>query len=257
MPVEQIRTKRLYREVADQLTSLIASGEFKKGERLPAERELAGTLGVSRPTIREAMIALEIAGLVEIRTGAGIYVISDNTQARAEPAPDIGPGPFELIEARAHFEGEAAAIAAARISETELQTLEEACQEMAQAIEAGLSAEAADHRFHMTIAEASRNSAVLATVQHLWSYRTRMPMWQKLHDVISDLSDTPGWTNDRHTLMDHRRILNALRARDADAARLAMRGHLDHVKAALLQASELEAIDLNELRFPSAAGPQS
>lgn len=244
-PASPMKTTRLYREVANRLAAQIANGTYRIGERLPAERELAQSFAVSRPTIREAMIALEIAGQVEIRTGAGIFVASTKPQPQASMLDDIGPGPFELTEARAAFEGEAAALAATRISEGELQELEKACREMSASIERGESAEEADQRFHRIIAEATRNSTVEAAVNYMWTLRTRMPMWKKLHQVISELEGKPGWNNDSHTIMDHRRILNALRARDADGARQAMRSHLDHVKENLLKASELDAIDMS------------
>ena len=78
MPIQAVDDRRLYRQIADQLTMLITSGEFRKGERLPSERDLAVQLGVSRPSVREALIALEIQGLVEVRVGAGIF-LSDAT----------------------------------------------------------------------------------------------------------------------------------------------------------------------------------
>ena len=74
MPLEAIEPRRLYRQIADQLRQLIESGEYPVGSRLPAERELADTLGVSRPTVREALIALEVEGRLSIRVGSGIYV---------------------------------------------------------------------------------------------------------------------------------------------------------------------------------------
>src|SRR5947208_761694 len=99
MPIQAVDDRRLYRQIADQLTMLITSGEFRRGERLPSERDLAVQLGVSRPSVREALIALEIQGLVEVRVGAGIFV------AQAERPPTVpineGQGPFELL--RAHL----------------------------------------------------------------------------------------------------------------------------------------------------------
>ena len=104
---QPIATQRLYQQVASRIEDLIAGGKIGAGKRLPAEKELARQLGVSRPTIREAMIALEIAGLVEVRTGSGIYV------SKQTPSPtviiDSGPGPFELLNARLLIEGEIAA----------------------------------------------------------------------------------------------------------------------------------------------------
>jgi len=247
-------TKRLYQEVADTLIAAIGEGEYAVGDRLPAERKLAANLSVSRATIREAMIALEISGLVEIRTGSGIFVISEAAIAKSSGIHDIGPGPFELIEARTLFESEAAAIAATRISELELQELDRVCKEMTRLMEAGELAEDIDHQFHHLIALATRNSAIVSTINQMWEFRTRMPMWGKLHALISQRQGEPGWSLDRHTIVDHRRILNALRARDASAAREAMRLHLDHVKEALLKASEIDAIDLSVPQIVSSNG---
>ncbi|MFT5691347.1 MAG: GntR family hexuronate regulon transcriptional repressor [Oceanicoccus sp.] len=251
MTSDKLPPKRLYQQVADQLSARIESGEFSIGERFPAERKLATLLKVSRATIREAMIALELAGMVEIRTGSGIFVIAENSTASSVGIHDIGPGPFELIEARTLFESEAAAIAATRISEQELQELDSVCKQMSSLMESGQTAEDIDHRFHQLIAEATRNSAIVSTIDQMWEYRTRMPMWGKLHDLISERAGEPDWTLDPHTIVDHRRILNALRARDANAARDAMRLHLDHVKDALLKASELDAIDLSDFNPPN------
>ena len=74
MPLQTVEPQRLYRQIAEQLRSLIASGEFSPGSRLPAERDLAKQLGVSRPSVREALIALEVEGIIDVRTGSGIYV---------------------------------------------------------------------------------------------------------------------------------------------------------------------------------------
>lgn len=246
MPVEPVKSKRLYQEVADQITTLISSGELTLGERLPPERQLATNFNVSRATIREAMIALEIGGIVEIKTGAGIYVLSDLKGNVKAGLADIGPGPFELIEARMIFEGEAAALAAVRISEEEIRELDKKCKEMASLIAQGESAEVPDRTFHQIIAAATRNSTILSTIEQMWAFRTRMPMWQKLHDVISEIEDSPDWNNDRQTINDHRNILAALRARNPDAARLAMQSHLKHVNSALLKASEIESIEISD-----------
>ena len=114
MPSNPSRTSAgLYRQIADQISGLIASGEFQQAARLPSERDLAVQLGVSRPSVREALIALEVEGKVDVRVGSGIYV------ARRRPAAAIDPdrqgqGPFELLRARWLIEGEIAAEAARR-----------------------------------------------------------------------------------------------------------------------------------------------
>src|SRR5450432_4643292 len=100
MPFQSIEPRRLYRQIADQIRTLIRSGEFPTGARLPPERDLAKQLGVSRPSVREALIALEVEGLVEVRIGSGIYVQAVGTKASGKTASDDGgatAGPFELL----------------------------------------------------------------------------------------------------------------------------------------------------------------
>ena len=101
MPFQSIEPRRLYRQIADQIRGLIKSGEFQAGSRLPPERDLAKQLGVSRPSVREALIALEVEGLVEVRIGSGIYVLAANGKPRLLPDDAEAPaGPFELLRAR-------------------------------------------------------------------------------------------------------------------------------------------------------------
>src|ERR1044071_7226936 len=119
MPIKTIENRRLFRRIADQLSELITSGEFVVGQRFPSERELANQLGVSRPSLREALIALELEGMVEVRVGAGVYVTSSSTQSEITPLR-AGDGPFELLHARGMIEGEIAASAARDATESEL-----------------------------------------------------------------------------------------------------------------------------------------
>ena len=114
--------QRLYRQIADQLRSLIGNGEFTVGARLPAERDLARQFGVSRPSVREALIALEVEGWVEVRTGSGVYV-QDRAQRKAERLPGTEWGPLELIRARRVVEGETAALAAAQARRKDLDAM--------------------------------------------------------------------------------------------------------------------------------------
>jgi len=127
--VTQIDTRKLYVQVADSITASIKSGEYPSGARLSSERELAVAFKVSRTTIREAMIALEIRGLVEARPGSGIYV-SEHPPQQAS-AEDLDIGAFELMEARRLFEGEAAALAAALITDEQLHEIVVIIGEMA------------------------------------------------------------------------------------------------------------------------------
>ena len=93
MPIQAVESQRLYRQIAGQLSTLIASGEFAPGARLPSERDLAVQLGVSRPSVREALIALEVEGKVEVRVGAGIFVAAARPVVVANPTAE-GQGPL-------------------------------------------------------------------------------------------------------------------------------------------------------------------
>jgi DNA-binding FadR family transcriptional regulator len=226
MPVQTIENRRLYRQIADQIEGLIASGEFAPGERLPPERDLAAKLGVSRATVREAMIALELAGLVDIRTGSGIYVTTRRNGAAAKDDP--GPGPFELLDARRAIEGGTAALAAANITDAELTSLREALEVMRREQITDADTEDGDRLFHLGIARATHNALLARTVAELWEW-TRGPMWTRLNDNLYMRANRPRW------LADHERIFDAIRRRDPDAAQAAMREHLVHVKDELLK----------------------
>ncbi|HEX3063454.1 MAG TPA: GntR family transcriptional regulator, partial [Usitatibacter sp.] len=99
MPLQAVDNRRLYRQIADQIAALIERGEYGPGQRLPPERDLAKQLGVSRPSVREALIALEVEGYVEVRVGSGVYVLGPRHGPAAHPLP-ADSGPFELIRAR-------------------------------------------------------------------------------------------------------------------------------------------------------------
>src|ERR1700712_1027422 len=100
--VKPVETRRLYQSIADQINMLIRHGSFQAGARLPPERELAQQLGVSRPSLREALIALEIRGQVEIRMGSGVYVCEGSTEE--PPLTSMGESPTELMQARGAIE---------------------------------------------------------------------------------------------------------------------------------------------------------
>lgn len=223
------KTPRLYMQVAEKLLERIRSGAPGPGERLPSERDLAEEYAVSRPTIREAMIALEIAGLVEIRLGSGVYVLPEGN-ARAPVAEDQGPGPFEILEARRMIEGEVCALAAGRISAPQLQELSALLEEMEQENQREDMTEAADERFHCLIAEASGNSAMAATVQWLWRLRNDSIISTRFHNRVREEGSRP-------IIADHRAILDALQARDPVAARSAMARHLQRVIDTLMAAA--------------------
>jgi GntR family transcriptional repressor for pyruvate dehydrogenase complex len=122
LPIQPVEARRLYLQNAHQVRSLIAAGEFRHGSRLPAERELAKRFGVSRPTLREALIALEVEGHVDVRSGSGIVVTTPNGAATDCLGDE---GPLETLRARILIEGEIAAEAAGLMKPKDILVLEQ------------------------------------------------------------------------------------------------------------------------------------
>src|SRR6266496_1527367 len=157
MPIKTVENRRLYRQIAAQLSALIASGEFAVGQRLPSERDLALQLGVSRPSLREALIALELEGMVEVRVGAGVWVTASSERETVKPI-HRGEGPFELLRARGVIEGETAAIAARNASARDLDGIRSALNTMERLCKKGQDFSAADRDFHIQIAASTGNT---------------------------------------------------------------------------------------------------
>jgi DNA-binding FadR family transcriptional regulator len=228
-------TRRLYEQIAQKLASGIAEGKYEVGQRLPSERELAQAFAVSRPTIREAIIALELDELVDVRTGSGVYVINRTPPTGHAGATDVGP--FELLEARRAIEGEACALAATRIDDAQLAELSDLVAEMRSENEHDVvMSEDADRRFHELIARATQNSGMIAAVQMLWDARARSPQNRSMSAKVRARGIKP-------RIDEHTAIVKALRRRDADAARAAMREHLSRVIEALLEATEVQELE--------------
>jgi DNA-binding FadR family transcriptional regulator len=222
MPFQSIEPRRLYRQIADQIRTLIASGEFSAGARLPPERDLAKQLGVSRPSVREALIALEVEGLVEVRIGSGIYVLGANGEEHGRGAAPVQAeaGPFELLRARHVIESECAALAAKSARMAQVDAIGEALEQMARELADEKQPLGGDRLFHLRIAEATGNGALVAVVKMLWDERTG-PLYQQLEHHY----DSPAlWTA---AMAEHRAVLKAIAAHDPAAARAAMRRHLN------------------------------
>ena len=224
--------KRLYHSVAEQIVTMIDDGVFPPNSRLPGERELAEQLSVSRVTVREAEIFLQAQGIIQVKTGSGAYVLDPSKHNGSLPNVSA----FELTEARTLFESEAAALAARDISDETLGLLEGYLEKMRGNER---EAELADREFHRTIASASGNAAVLYVVEMLWRIRMESKPVRKVYDsVCHDDADARE--------AEHREILDALRARDPAAARIAMREHFRRLIESMLDVTEEQALE--ELR---------
>ncbi|GAB3465984.1 FadR/GntR family transcriptional regulator [Massilia terrae] len=212
---------RLYRIVADRIQALIREQQIKQGERLPSERDLAAQLSVSRASLREALIALELGGVIEVRGGSGVYV-GASPQPEAN-LPEAGPGPFEVLSARRLIEAEICAIAARVATDGAIDAILSSVEEMERHTDNHSHShdEEADRNFHLAIARSTGNSALVGVMDYLW--RQRGSLWTKLQDHFQTEELR------RDTLSDHRRIFAAIAAHDPANARRAMRAHLERV----------------------------
>lgn len=216
-----VRPRRLYEQIAEQIESLIRSERLGAGTRLPSERELAERLGVSRPSIREALIALETSGFIEVRTGGGAFIrpqaaaVASFALARSG---DLGPGTLEQFEARKTIETACAELAASHASEDQLDALDESLRRMKALVRGGRSPAAEHKTFHALLAEASGNSILAGVVRELWRMRDG-EMWDTLR---KRLENPESW---KLGLAFRRALIDCLRQRDEAGARAATDKH--------------------------------
>ncbi|MFB9221878.1 FadR/GntR family transcriptional regulator [Paracoccus cavernae] len=209
-------TRRHYRQVADQIMAFVADQGLAPGERLPSERDMAEQFSLSRPSLREALIALEVEGHVEIRMGSGIYL---SHQAPGESRPIEGGAPFEILQARCIIESAVAEEAARHVSAKLIEGLDRNLTEMAAALHDTPSAIRLDGAFHIAIAQGIGNSVLT----HLMaaSYEQRLSPFFERFSVHFEGPRT--W---RLALAEHGAIRDAIAEGDPSAAREAMRHHL-------------------------------
>jgi DNA-binding FadR family transcriptional regulator len=223
MPPRAIEERRLYRQIADRLVARIRRGEFAVGARLPAERDLAREYRISRASVREALIALEVEGFVEVRVGAGVFVRRDRRRdARAEIVRDAGP--FEVIQARRAIEPECAALAARHAAPRHVRKLKAVLVAMRREARSGHVPLRGDRVFHEQIGAACGNGTLAQLVTNLWDKRTAA-----IARRFDQHFDTPEIGS--ATIGEHEAIVDAIEQGDAAAARAAMKRHLDCVAA--------------------------
>ena len=223
MPLQTVEPRRLYRQIAEQLRSLISAGEFAAGSRLPAERDLAKQLGVSRPSVREALIAMEVEGWVEVRTGSGVYVLDRSKRTNRSKGLQIAAsewGPLELIRARRVVEGEIASMAAVQAKRKDIDAMRKAIDSMKSDADGGVLPIDGDRAFHSAIVEACGNVVLIETVQSFWDSR-RGPLFERLVGYFETMKS---WQS---AIAEHEAIFAAIRAHDGAAARAAMHAHMD------------------------------
>ncbi|MDR9828601.1 FCD domain-containing protein [Vibrio sp. FNV 38] len=242
-------TKRRYYDIGLQIEELLYSGVFKAGERLPSERELSDRFETSRATIREAIIMLELKGLVVVRQGAGIYFIDSPekiTSRTIVPHNDVGP--FELLQARQIIESNIAGFAATQIKINELRDLKRVLQEQEKELNGDSERfEELDRQFHTLIAESTQNRVLINQANEMWrSVRTQNPLWKALNDkYLHEIALKTTW------LDDHKKIFMALQRRNPEEAKQAIWNHIENSKQELLKIASSDNIeaDLDDYFF--------
>jgi GntR family transcriptional repressor for pyruvate dehydrogenase complex len=224
--LETVRKSKVYEEVAKQLERMILS-KLRPGDKLPSERELAETLGVSRSSIRDAIRSLELVGLVEPRQGAGTVVKEISSDVLVNPLASVLRHKLELVsellDFRLMLEPPLAARAATHASDEEIGEMEDILRRQEAKLAREELAVEEDSEFHYSVAMASGNSVVL-----------------KVLDVLMDLlRDTRERSlqlegRSQKSIAGHRRILAAIKRRDAEAANAAMRRHIEDVEEIVL-----------------------
>ncbi|SNX69373.1 GntR family transcriptional regulator [Cereibacter ovatus] len=244
MPFQKIQSEKLSQSVVRQIELLILRGILRPGERLPSERDLSDRLGVSRPSLRDAIADLQDRGLLVSRAGSGIFVAEVLGSAFSSALVDLfaahEEAVFDYIDFRRDLEGLSAERAATRASDTDLQVIDTIFRKMEAAhLKRDPSDEAAlDAQFHMAIIEASHNVVMLHMMRSMFEllrngvfYNRQMMFRQR---------------TTRESLLDqHRQINAALQARDPKAARAAIEAHLGYVEKAVsdgLRSEKNEAV---------------
>lgn len=241
------KPQRHYQLIAEVLYRLIRQESYKEGDRLPSERQLAQQLAVSRSLLREALIMLEILGLVEIRPGSGVYLIKSSGNVRFANSLiglDDDVGPFEMLQARQVLESSVVEVAAWQVNKADIDAMQQTLDKERAAIQAGIIEDDNDRQFHLLIAQATRNSVLVDMVDKSWEQRENSPMWQQLHKHILDHSYRSVWAD------EHQEILNALKQKSPERAKAAMWQHLEHVRNTLFELGATDNPEFDGHLFP-------
>jgi GntR family transcriptional regulator, transcriptional repressor for pyruvate dehydrogenase complex len=217
-----VRTPRVYSEVVTQILRLVESGQIAVGDRLPPERTLAEQLRISRSSVREAMTALEVLGVVEIRAGHGIFVGRAQNGHLLEAVSTLTEeqGPLEILEARLMFEPGVAELAAQRRTESDLHSMRVELDLMKEQLERGLDAWKPDWGFHQAVGRAAQNSLVESVLEVI-TQRMQHPLWTLMRTHNFERRDRA-----YQYLQQHGEIMAAVEAGDGKQAHRAMRRHI-------------------------------
>lgn len=216
-----VTSNKLYIQIYNQIRDAILNGTFKVGDKLPSEKELCETFGVSRVPVREALCALELNGLVSSNQGLGVYVKEVNTITN-DWTQEIDPQ--DIIQARKLMEPEVARCAALHISEVEKERMRDIMDRFRQEAESGVYSEITDRDFHMSIARASGNQVFVVMCDMVWK-----AMEQRMWSLILSRTVTAEENRKQH-FAEHMQIAEAILAGDAEKAYAIMKAHMEDLE---------------------------
>ncbi|GAV22061.1 FadR/GntR family transcriptional regulator [Carboxydothermus pertinax] len=230
MNFQQIRTKKIYEEIIEQIRSLIARRELKPGDKLPSERELAESLGVSRASVREALSALEVLGVLEVRPGEGTFVreVAADKSFQSLTLLLLLDTTLEVLEVRKILESGAIVLATERATDEDIERLEEAVLIMEKDLKQGDLGDEADFMFHYGLALATHNSLLVRLMNSIAD-----TMRQSLKINRERLFRTPGMPEIFYKY--HKEILEAIKDRDKIRAQKVLEEHLTVAEEKLLE----------------------
>lgn len=231
MSFQPIKTKKIYEEIVEQLKDLITRGELKPEDKLPSEREMAESLGVSRASVREALTTLEAIGILDIRPGEGTYVKKTSSSATFAPlalvlAVERNPR-AQLMEVRRVLESESAALAALRATPEDLEKIGESLEKMQKAESISLAVKY-DLKFHFAIAEATKNTILL---------RMMNTVADLMHNTFRSDRETL-YSNPEHRqqiIRQHQAIYLAIKERNHEEAKDNMLEHLHDIELGMAE----------------------
>ncbi|MGY1705737.1 FadR/GntR family transcriptional regulator [Geodermatophilus sp. SYSU D00697] len=229
---DQSRSGRRYLVVAQTLLTQITSGEYVAGDRLPADRSIAETFGVSRATAREAQLALEVIGAVEVRHGDGVYVRWPPAQVGGVDGSPLDAPPRELIESRRSIEPVVAGLAATRIDSDTLAGLRRNLDEAAELVDDDAALPrfmAVGLQFHADLAPGCGNSLLADIVAQLVNAETH-PLWTLVNQQAMRTREAR-----LGQLREHRDVVAAIAAGDTSRAERAMSAHLRALDTAIFR----------------------
>jgi len=213
------KNERLYVKTSHAIKKFLNENNYTEGDRLPSEAELSKELGVSRATVREAIVALEVTGVLIVKrnVGAVVHNLSEEIQFQAINSE---AGPFEQIHVRMLLEPEAAKLAALNRTTEQCEQMEKAIEMMVEENQSGFKSEEGDMQFHLLIAKASNNSLLESHIENLWDMRNRGKLWQQLQQSV-DLNSMR-----TRAVFNHMKILESIKAQNPEGAKEAMSKHL-------------------------------